>query len=75
MIVACLGLRMRFSGGAEFAPVAQWIEHLPSKQGVARSSRAGGNLHKILTPEGIPMTDELAGVPVLVIGAWSSVIL
>ena len=25
-----------------FAPIAQWIEHLPPKKGVARSIRAGG---------------------------------
>ena len=27
-----------------YAPVAQWIEHLPSKQRVAGSSPAGGNI-------------------------------
>ncbi len=34
-----------------YAPVAQWIEHLPSKQRVAGSSPAGGNIFHLVNFE------------------------
>jgi hypothetical protein len=67
------------SGSLQFrAPVAQRIEHLPSKQRAAGSSPAGGTISLLLTPEerlvvalssrsAVPLIRGTAGVQVVIV--------
>jgi hypothetical protein len=47
-ILARFGAVLTFAPKLRHAPVAQWIEHLPSKQRVAGSSPAGGAIFIVI---------------------------